>query len=35
MGKAIELGSFLYALIGAAVVAWGIWRAWSNQKISR
>lgn len=32
MGRAIELGSCLYALIGAAVVAWGIWRAWVRPK---
>jgi hypothetical protein len=28
MDKAIELGSCLYTVIGASVVAWGIWRAW-------
>jgi len=32
MGNAIELGSCLYAIIGAAVVAWGIWRAWVRPK---
>jgi hypothetical protein len=30
MDKAIELGSCLYTVVGAAVVAWGIWRAWTR-----
>jgi hypothetical protein len=32
MDKALELGSCLYTLIGASVVAWGIWRAWVRPK---
>jgi hypothetical protein len=32
MDKAIELGSCLYTVIGASVVAWGIWRAWVRPK---
>lgn len=28
MGNALELGSCLYSVLGACVVAWGIWRAW-------
>jgi hypothetical protein len=28
MGQLLELGSCLYAVVGASVVAWGIWRAW-------
>jgi hypothetical protein len=35
MQKALELGSCLYALLGAAVVAWGIWRAWVRPKDSQ
>lgn len=30
MDKAISLGGFLFSVCGAAVVAWGIWRAWTR-----
>jgi hypothetical protein len=32
MDKVIELGSCLYTVMGAAVVVWGIWRAWARPK---
>jgi len=35
MDKAIQLGSCLYTVVGASIVAWGIWRAWCGRKISR
>jgi hypothetical protein len=35
MEQALELGSCLYAVIGACIVAWGIWRAWVRRTIRR
>lgn len=30
MGDAIGLGGFCFSILGACVVAWGIWRAWTR-----
>jgi len=33
MGEAMSLGGFLFSVCGAAVVAWGIWRAWTRPQV--
>jgi hypothetical protein len=32
MGEAIELGAVIYTLVGALVVGYGIWRAWTRPR---